>query len=187
MLIVFIPLFICFGWIMGGRLSRLEQTDIRWLPLCLLSCLLELLLAPACRYLPWPRETWIRLPVCGSYLLIFLFLWRNRKLRKTALLAGLGSLCNFLVIAVNDFRMPVSQGVLQHLSPQRLQQLQSGAIPLYAAADGRTRLLFLGDIIPVPVLGGFASIGDLLLTAGLFFCLMVIMSPDRLPGWWKKG
>ena len=113
------------------------------------------------------------------------FLARFR--RRYALLAGLGSLCNFLVIAVNDFRMPVSQSVLQHLSPQRLQQLQSGAIPLYAAADEQTRLLFLGDIIPVPVLGGFASIGDLLLTAGLFFCLMAIMSPDRLPGWWKKG
>ena len=48
---------------------------------------------------------------------------------------------------------------------------------------------FLGDILycPIPFFRGFASVGDLLLAAGVFFCLMAVMNPGRLPRWVKSG
>lgn len=187
MLVLFVLLFVLFGWLTGGRLSRLEKTTVRWLPLCIGAFLLESLVPILHRFLPWPRERWIWLPVTLSYLMIFLFLWRNRQLRKTAVLAGTGSFCNFLVIALNGFRMPVSLSVIDRLPAERALALISGEIPTYMAASGKVRLLFLGDIIPMPLLGGFASIGDLFLAAGIFFCFMAIMAPVRLPAWWRKG
>ena len=56
-------------------------------------------------------------------------------------------------------------------------------------AGGRTRLLLLGDIFycPIPFFQGFASVGDILLALGLFFGLMAVMNPERLPRWLKAG
>ena len=67
--------------------------------------------------------------------------------------------------------------------------LLAGEIPMYRAADASTRLLFLGDILycPLPLFGGLASLGDILLAAGVFFCLMACMRPSRLPMWLTTG
>ena len=38
-----------------------------------------------------------------------------------------------------------------------------------------------------PLIGGFASIGDILLAAGVFFCLLAVMKPIKLPRWMVLG
>ena len=83
----------------------------------------------------------------------------------------------------------MAAGAAAHLSPEGLARLTAGEIPMYALAGGDTRLLFLGDVryCPLPLLSGFASVGDLLLAAGLFFCLLRVMDPVRLPRWLKSG
>lgn len=169
------------GWCAGGRLSRFEGAGLRWLVLPVLSLLLQALsphLVPLTGVL-----------VLFSYLLLLLFLWKNRALRKTALFAGLGSLCNALVIAANGFRMPVAAGAANHLSPETAAQLIGGEIPMYTLAGDTARLLFLGDVLycPIPFFEGFASVGDILLALGIFFCLMRVMSPSRLPRWLCSG
>ena len=164
------------GWFFGGRLSRFEHARLRLLFLPVLALLLQRLsVFPATLVL--------------SYILLFLFVFLNRHLKKTALLVGCGSLCNLAVIAANDWRMPVAAWAVEVLSPQGAQDLLTGNIPMYALADPETKLLFLGDVLycPVPVIGGFASIGDLFLMLGVFFCLLAAMSPNRLPAWAKSG
>ncbi|MPM66788.1 hypothetical protein SDC9_113699 [bioreactor metagenome] len=115
-------------------------------------------------------------------MLLAAFLWANRRLKLPCALFGVGSLCNYIVIAANGFAMPVSSGALARLSPQGAAALLAGEIPMYRAADAATRFLFLGDVIwfPVPFFRGFASLGDLLLCAGAFFLLMTLMAPNRL-------
>lgn len=85
--------------------------------------------------------------------------------------------------------MPVSAQAALRLSSLGFEALSSGAIPMYALAGPETRLLFLGDIfyLPIPLLRGFASVGDFCLAAGVFFCLMVMMKPSRLPIWLRNG
>ncbi len=182
MLILSVLCSIAVGWLSGGRLSRYEDAGLTWLGLPVAGLLMQEVLLP--------RLTGLHaLLVPLSYALLFLFLWRNRHLVKTALLCGLGWGCNALVICANGFRMPVSAGAAAHLSPQGLAALTAGEIPMYALAGPETRLLFLGDVLycPLPLLGGFASVGDLLLAAGLFFCLLRVMDPTRLPRWMKSG
>ena len=176
MLILAVAAAVVLGWCAGGRLSRFEGAGLRLLPLPVLGLLLQRL------YLrPWT--------LLLSYGLIFVFVFCNRRLKKTALFLGLGSLCNLAVIAANGWRMPVASWAVEVLSPQGARDLLDLAIPMYAAAGPDTRLLFLGDIFycPVPLLGGFASVGDFLLMLGVFFCLLAVMAPARLPRWAYSG
>lgn len=164
------------GWYTGGRLARFAGCGLRLLPLPVAALLLQRI---SCA--PWA--------LLLSYGLLFLFAWCNRHLKKTALLLALGGACNLAVIAANGWRMPVSRQALELLSPQAAADLLAGAIPMYTAAGAHTRLWLLGDILccPLPVVGGFASVGDLLLMAGVFFLILAAMAPDRLPRWMKNG
>lgn len=179
-------LALAVGWYAGGRLSRFEGAGLRLLLLPVLALALQ---RAAALFSPEPYSIWGWTLLPASYLLLFAFLWFNRHLRKTALLMGLGSLCNLAVIAVNGWRMPVAPSALALLSPEGAASLLAGRVPMYCAAGGSTRLLFLGDIFycPIPFFQGFASVGDILLALGLFFCLMAVMNPERLPRWLKAG
>lgn len=181
MLILAVLCTIVIGWLFGGRLSRFESAELKWLPIPLAALLLQGLLP----FLPGGSGA----PVVGSYALLLIFLWRNRHLKKTALFAAFGSISNALVILANGFRMPVSTHALDVLTPAGISKLASGSIPMYTLANEQTRFLFLGDVfyLPLPILGGFASIGDILLSLGLFFCILKIMSPGRLPDCLTKG
>lgn len=169
------------GWCTGGRLSRFERAGVR----ALLLPVAALLLQGALSLLP----SLAPLLVALSYLLLLLFVFLNRHLHKTAIFAGLGGFCNALVIFSNHFRMPVSSRALSQLSPEGVSSLLNGDIPMYCLAGPDTRFLFLGDILhcPLPLIGGFASLGDILLAIGVFFCILKLMGPVRLPGWMVSG
>ena len=168
------------GWLTGGRLRRWEKARLRFLPLPVAALLLQQLLGRL-------SQDWAPALILLSYGLLFLFCLANCHLPKTALLAALGAGCNLLVIALNGFRMPVSRQAASVLSSEGLAALESLQIPMYALAGPDTRLWLLGDILYVPFLRGFASIGDLLLAAGVFFCLMAVMAPTSLPRWIRRG
>ena len=186
MLTLALLLALALGWCAGGRLARFEGACLRFLPLPPLALVLQAL--PA-RLSPQTYDGWGWLLIPASYLLLLLFLLGNRHLKKTALLLGTGSFCNLLVIALNSWRMPVSPSAASLLSAEGLAALASGQIPMYALAGSETRLLLLGDIFycPIPLFRGFASVGDFLLAAGVFLCLMAVMAPPRLPSWLRSG
>lgn len=182
MLILAVLCAVFVGHLTGGRLSRYEGANLTWLWLPVAALVIQEVLLPR-------LTAFHGLLVPLSYALILLFLWKNRRLRKTALLCGLGWGCNTLVICANGFRMPVAAWAVSYLSPEGAARLAAGEIPMYTLAGENTRLLFLGDILycPLPLLSGFASVGDLLLAAGVFFCLLRVMDPVRLPRWLKSG
>lgn len=186
MLILAVALALLLGWCTGGRLARFERVSLR---LMLLPPLALLLQAVPGRFPVQSYDAWGWALIPCSYLLLFVFLWANRRLKKTALCLFTGSLCNLLVISANGWRMPVSRAAASLLSPEGLSALTSRSIPMYALVDEGTTLGFLGDILycPIPLFRGFASIGDLLLAAGVFFCLMAVMSPPKLPRWLRSG
>jgi len=169
-------LAIIIGWFFGGRLSRFADAGLRLLGLPAAAEVLQRV------YL----RSWTLLL---SYLILFIFLWFNRRMRNSVLLMGAGSLSNLIVIAANHFRMPVAAEALSSLPAARAAALLAGEIPMYSAAGISTRLPFLGDVLMVnlPLVGGFASIGDVLLAAGLFGMFMVVMSPPRISGLWLRG
>ncbi len=165
--------------IFGGRIGRIEQASFR-APLLPVAAVAVEYAAKAIG-----NDRLCAAAVCLSYAAIAAFIFLNRSYKKTALALGAGSLCNFLVISLNGFRMPVSPVAQRYLSPGALERLLSGGIPMYAAQTADTRLPFLGDVICLPAFG-LASVGDLLLVAGAALWIFAAMRP-RLPAWMIDG
>ena len=143
----------------GGKLRMLVDPGFRALALPVASVLLQAGAGWAAPHLPWPAEAWYPGLVCLTYGMNLAFCVFNRKLWLGSLLAALGTLGNLTVITLNGWRMPVAAAAAAH-GTERLG---------YFFADGSARWTWLGDVIPLPlpVVGGYVSLGDLLLCAGV--------------------
>jgi hypothetical protein len=117
---------------------------------------------------------------------VLLFLFFNRRARLAAGLSAAGTLCNFAVIALNGFRMPVSPAALSMYPGLTAAEVAARKPNYFIAAEG-TRLYALADIIPLPLgkLGGYVSAGDLLLGAGVMLFVLHFLAPRPCPA--KKG
>lgn len=150
------------GYLSGGRLRRLLGVRLRWLWLLWLAAAVQIAqLATA--NLPSATGHRLRAPLLAlAFALALLWLGVNAPGRtwpwKTGVgLAVTGAVLNALPIAVNG-RMPYS------LSAAAVAGLRAGSQTAKNVPAGRgTRLLALGDTIPVPSLHAVVSIGDVLL------------------------
>ena len=98
----------------------------------------------------------------------------NYRLWWGTLGIALGTISNFTVIAANGWRMPVSP-VAANLS-----QIIAPAERLgYFMATPSAKLMFLGDIIPLPIplIAGYLSVGDILLSVGVVLLIYHRMRP----------
>lgn len=179
MLLLGVLIALAVAFIRGGRIQNIESAPFRAPLLPIVSLLIEFAAKRV-------NVAWLSVfAVCVSYALIFLFVFLNRTYKKTALALGAGSLCNFLVIALNDFRMPVGEVAARYLSEGALARLTAGEMPMYALQTADTRLPFLGDIICLPLFG-MASVGDVFLVIGAALWIFAALKP-RLPKRWVSG
>ncbi|MFF4401474.1 DUF5317 family protein [Streptomyces sp. NPDC001480] len=150
------------GYLSGGRLSRLPDVRLRWLWLLWLAAAVQVTqLATA--GLPSAAGRHLRAPLIAlAFALALLWLGVNAqgqtRLFKTGVgLALTGAVLNALPIAVNG-RMPYNP------SSAAVARLRTGSqTAKNVPATRNTRLLALGDTIPVPPLHAVVSIGDVLL------------------------
>ncbi|MGO9750106.1 MAG: DUF5317 domain-containing protein [Solirubrobacteraceae bacterium] len=148
----------------AGNLGALAQIELRCLwaaPLALALQVVILTIAPDGNY---ALHVAVHL---GTYALAGLFIWVNRRLPGTLLIAA-GTLMNALTITVNGGVMPRWE------TAQRLAGLSVGSGFHNSAVLVHPNLLLLGDIIPVPAPSGLAnvlSIGDCVLFAGALLLL----------------
>ncbi len=176
MLIGGIALGLVLGLVLGGRLDRLADIRLQYLPLLFLAVIVrfgtEILLGRGVEIV----DT-LRMPLLGTaYGLLLFTLWHNRTYPGLAL-AFVGIASNGLVILVNGGRMPV------WMDAYRLSGLTGDLnsvlhVPLETLdAEFFLRLGPLADIIPLPLppFQNVASIGDLFLTAGLGFFLFATL------------
>lgn len=171
LLVYFIVAAIPLGYLLGGRLSNYLHRPLRMLPLPCLAFLAEASFGFIAARIPAAR--WLGYAVCLEYALLAAFVWFNRARRGMKLMA-LATACNFLVIAANGFRMPVSPLIHDYPKYQSLvARIQSGALPEYVLVDWNGPLWFLGDTIPL--FGGLASVGDLLMGAALLILIVHLM------------
>ena len=162
---------VAVGLVLGGRLSRLADLELRSWPL---------LAAAVCLQLGGGLLGGVAYPLClvASAVLALTFLGRNRRLRGTGLLAA-GLLVNALVVALNG-AMPVSVPAAARAGVPPAALL---ADPRHELATPSTRLHLLGDIIPLPlpVTPEVVSPGDLLVAAGLGELLVMAMTGAATP------
>lgn len=116
------------------------------------------------------------------YVAGMVFLWMNRDQKGFgSILAGV--FLNFLVMAVNGGRMPVSMSAASVLDPIYVDMLLDGAATTkHYLMDATTRLSLLGDIIPLSPpypRTQVISIGDIIMNIGIFFYIMNLMTSGK--------
>lgn len=148
-----VALGIVFGVVACGSLRRIQSLPLRWLPL-LLAILVVRLIGVA---LPLPTAVYV-----GTLAATSIAAALNSHL-PGAFVIMVGSLMNTLVVALNG-GMPVSPEAAV-LAGARTQ-LADG---LHVLLSEETRASWLGDVIPVGLVRGVFSPGDLALAAGGFW------------------
>jgi DHA3 family macrolide efflux protein-like MFS transporter len=176
MLIGGIALGLVLGLVLGGKLERLADIRLQYLPLLFLAVIIRFGTEALLGFGVEIVDT-LRMPLLGAaYGLLLFTLWHNRTYPGLAL-AFIGIASNGLVILVNGGRMPVWMDAyrLSGLTGELNSVLH---IPLETLdAEFFLRLGPLADIIPLPLppFQNVASIGDLFLTAGLGFFLFATL------------
>lgn len=116
------------------------------------------------------------------YILGLTFLFLNRHYKGFVLIL-LGVLLNFIAIAANGGRMPVSleaAAILQ--DPVFLEALKNELYAKHIALSEATRFGFLGDIIPLTdpyPRTQVISIGDVIMNIGIFFFIQHLMTSQK--------
>lgn len=173
LLVYFIVAAIPLGYLLGGRLSNYSHQPLKCIALPCLAFLIEASFGVLAERVAGPASRWLGWAVCLEYLLLAAFVWANRR-RRGVKLMGLATACNFLVICVNGFRMPVTPLIYDYAKYAPLvERIRSGALPEYVLVDWNGPLWFLGDTLPI--FGGLASVGDLLMGAGLVLLIVHLM------------
>jgi hypothetical protein len=173
MLIAGIAVGLLLGLFLGGRIERLADIRLKFLPLLFAGVILRFATEAAIVYgVDLVGE--LRLPLFGlAYGLLLFTLWENRSYPGMAL-AFVGVASNALVIMVNGGYMPVWLPAYQAAGlGGPLGTVLHVPLPPTLGAEFLLRLGPLADLIPLPIppLNNVASIGDLFLTAGLSFFL----------------
>ena len=176
----FVVLSIPVGYLLGGKLKNIKNYTTRALGLPIAAFMLEAA-APFLRDLiAVPIMQWHWMIVVTEYLLLFVFCGLNRK-SKAIWVIFLACALNFFVIALFQFQMPVAPYASQY--PQMaaaIAKIESGEYFRYTLASTSDPFWWLGDVILIPIrhIGGFASIGDVLLGIG---CAALFVSWMRTP------
>jgi MFS family permease len=162
---------LALGIAAGGSFDNLLGIRLRWLPILLIAAVGRLALEAALTAgdVPDDLRLWL---VMAVYVLLVAMLVANRGLPGLAA-AAIGTVANGAAIALNGGWMPVWQPSLTAagLDPNVLHSsfhtILAGPVDSAFFAHGGP----LADIIPIPIplLQSVASIGDLVLSAGLAF------------------
>lgn len=166
---------IILGWVRGGRLANLFQADIKGAPLFFTSLLLMLIIYNSL------SSTSHLTPILylSSFLLVLTGIYLNRDLPGCKLML-LGVSLNLLVIALNGFKMPVTENLLLWTTAEEF--FASSQALTHSIMEPGNRFKLLADIIIIPpgYLGsGIYSIGDLFLYFGVILAISNKMLAEK--------
>src|SRR5438105_1765055 len=161
------------GYLVGGRLRKVESLRIRWWGLAPLGLILQLV--PLSGSTHGQREITVSLLI-ASYPFLMLFAIANIRLAGFALiLVGLG--LNLTVIAANQ-GMPITRHALEASGQGDVLgqlQKQSGA-KHFLARPGNVTLEPLADVIPIgDPIDQVVSVGDCVVYGGVVWLIVAAM------------
>jgi hypothetical protein len=167
-----IPVGIVIGFLAGGRLDRLADLRLRWVPLILLGLLVQVaIFTDAIGRLVGDAGPAIYV---ASTAAVFVAVLRNVTVRGVALIAA-GAGCNLAAIVANGGWMPADPKALAAIGG-----LSDGYTNSIVVAD--PALGPLTDIFALPAwlpLSNVFSIGDVLIGVGIAVTIAFAMRPGR--------
>lgn len=149
------------GLLFRGDPRRLADLRIRWWPAFIAAVGLRALAA-----VPVGAELQRGVYLAGLWLLLAVAAANLALPGVIAIAAGIA--LNAAVITLNGGAMPVGSEAAAAVG------FSPSADPLHREMDGATRLPLLGDLIPFP-LGGVYSVGDVVLSMGVFALIVRTM------------
>lgn len=173
LVIAVVGLAVVLGYLLGGRLRRLEHLRLRWWGLAIGGLGLQ--------FLPLPKgdagtDLLVRTGVLAiSYLLLLLFTFVNIRLPGVLVIA-LGLAGNAIVILANG-SMPVAADALRDSDQEAIVRLltDQGSGKHHLMNDDDV-LTFLADVIPLPSpIAQAISAGDVLIYGGLTWLIVWAM------------
>lgn len=179
LLVYFVIAALPIGFLAGGSLSNIKYAGLRLAILPCAAFLLEASIGLIGKFVDAPPSEWLGKVVCMEYLLLTAFIWINHRMRGMDML-GAATLVNFIVIAANGFRMPVTPIIYEYPELYHfVERIQTGDLPEYVLVDWNGPLWFLGDTLPLGT--GLASIGDLMMALGVMTVIidMMMTKPPR--------
>ncbi len=165
-------LALAVGFLTGGRFAGLSSLRIRLAPLAIVGLVLQYL-SPSRGDLPF-------LLLMASFAMLTIFAAANLRTPGFPLIL-IGMLMNFLVIGANH-GMPVTQHALIASGQQDTltELVRQGGEKHHLAGPG-DRLLFLGDVTPIPPpVRQAVSAGDVVAYAGVAFVIVAAMRRRRI-------
>jgi hypothetical protein len=172
---------VLLGYARGGRLRGLADVPVRATALLWLAALLQFVhfSAPGAREaLEAALHVSLMVPIfglVGAWALANLP-GRPRLMQAAVALVLAGGAMNALAIAANG-RMPFSERALVAADVSDEQRARGDRSPKHVAAGEATRLLWLGDVIPVRPIEKVISAGDVVLLLGVAGAVTAGMAP----------
>lgn len=167
-LVVALAVGLVLGLVLGGRPRYLAQKSFRWWLLLPLGVALQLIVE--LDGVPAPETLLV-----VSYLYLLAFCLANlRHAGMGVVLVGI--LLNAIVIAANG-GMPVREEAVRQAGMAEPNETITIDEVKHHLEDDDTRLMFLGDIIPVEPLRQVLSFGDLILSVGVADLLVHLLLP----------
>jgi Family of unknown function (DUF5317) len=160
----------------GGDLSALGRVRVRYAPAIFGALAIQIVIISL---VPGGSPGLHRVLYVASYALAGVFVVANRRLAGMPMLA-LGASLNLVAILANGGVMPASRRALRTAGT-----LTSSTNFLNSAAVAHPRLLFLGDIFPVPHAVPFAnvySVGDVCIAIGVAVAIHGLAGSRWVPG-----
>lgn len=173
-------LAVVIGYLLGGRLRHMADLPFRRVWLVWIAFLLQFLLP----FMDDSTRRTMRVPVLALAFVLALWwvvtMWPRlgQWLRVGLVLVVAGWAMNFLVISLNN-GMPVSAETLERVGLPS-DDIASGDLNKHVALDDDTLLPWLGDVIPLPLVGPLrkaVSLGDVVMLLGLLVFIPAGMRP----------
>jgi hypothetical protein len=159
----------------GGSLTALGRAQVRYAPAIFGALAIQIAIISV---VPGGSPALHRVLYIGSYALAAVFVVANRRLAGMGVLA-LGATLNLIAILANNGVMPASRSAMRTAGI-----LSSSTDFVNSAAVRHPRLLFLGDIFPVPHAVRFAnvySIGDICIAIGVAIAIHGLAGSRLVP------
>jgi Family of unknown function (DUF5317) len=173
LLLAVVVLSVCLGYLLGGRLHRLEALRPRWWGLVILGLGIQ--------FVPLPEgvagtDLVVRTAVLAlSYSLLLIFGLVNVRM-PGMLLVVVGLACNTTVIVVNGGMPASAQALIDSGQEDVLALLRDQGADKHHLLTDDDQLTFLADVIAVPQpIGQAVSVGDIFVYAGLTWLIVAAM------------
>lgn len=169
MIIEYALIAVVLAFIRKGSIKRLSETEIKLWYLIVASFLIQLVAIYFYSKSNFFQDTY-PLWIIGSYLILMYGIWYNHRLPGFKIF-GLGTTFNFLVIAANGGRMPISPKTLEMAGESSKIPIVMEGVEKHQLLTETTHLPYLADVIlltpPFVYKAMIISAGDIVITMGV--------------------